>query len=241
MNTKIVLFAFLFLIKVNAQNILNKVEYKVGRYNTMYENNPNLKQEQTNFDVELNLLDYVLLYDNSKSIFYLTNGMSKSDDFEAQSARVMAGGTCYKNLITLEKIEQIDSFDQQYNVIKDINEYSWEITNEIKIINGYKCFKAITKKELRNELKASTSTFNPVVWFCPEIPSVFGPKGLDGLPGLVLEGTFNGRIYFYATKINFNNQENLKIEKPTKGQFVTETEMTKIDLANFKKYNEIRN
>ena len=40
----------------------------------------------------------------------------------------------------------------------------------------------------------------------------FGPRGLDGLPGLVLEGSFDGKKIFYVTSINKTNRN---IEKPS--------------------------
>jgi GLPGLI family protein len=83
-------------------------------------------------------------------------------------------------------------------------------------------------------------SFNPVVWFAPSLPYSFGPMGLDGLPGLVLEGTFNGRVYFYATSIDLNDKTLTKIERPVHGQYVTEEEFRKILAENYKKMNEMR-
>ncbi len=47
-----------------------------------------------------------------------------------------------------------------------------------KEILGYKCFKATSKKSPEE-----------VLWFTPEIPTRYGPRFLNGLPGLVLEST----------------------------------------------------
>jgi len=234
---------FLFIIIIFcfssfSQNKISKVIYKVGRYNSNYQNNPNIKIETTPFDVELNLLEFNLYYNNDISLFSMVNSLSKNNDFEAKSARIMAGGLCYKNSITKEKIEQIESFDIIYNVIKPYEEYIWEITSEKKIINGYLCYKAKTRKVMYNELRNSESVFTPEAWFCPEIPSKFGPKGLDDLPGLVIEATFNGRIYYYATKIEFDCKENINLVKPDKFKYVTEDELIKIDIENFRKFND---
>ena len=79
--------------------------------------------------------------------------------------------------------------------------------------------------------------FTPTVWFAPSLPYSFGPIGLDGLPGLVLEATFNGRIYYFATNIIFNDKSLLDIEKPKEGKYVTESEFKKIGLENYNKYN----
>jgi len=68
-------------------------------------------------------------------------------------------------------------------------------------------------------------TFSPIAWFAPEINVPFGPKGIDGLPGLVLEGSMNGKLFFYANKIEIytelSNQKELKMEK---GEEMSENE-----------------
>ena len=237
---KKIISLILFLISFNcilAQNTITKVTYKVGRYNSNYKDDPTKKNEITPFDVELNLLTYYLYYDSDISLFLPVEGLTKNNDFESKSARIMAGELCYKNTKTKEKIEQIETFDILYNVIKPYEEYQWEITSETKKIYGYQCYKAKTKKTMFNELRQSSSTFSPEAWFCPEIPSKFGPKGLDGLPGLVLEATFNGRIYYFATKIEFETKENINLARPSKFKFVSEEELFKIDAENFKKFN----
>lgn len=236
---KIILSIILFSCNnLFSQNTINKVTYKVGRYNSNYSNDTHKKNENTPFDVELNILTFHLYYNNEISLFSPVDGLNKNNDFEAKSARIMAGNLCYKNNRTMEKIEQIESFDEIYNVAKPFEEYLWEITSETRKINGYICYKAKTKKRMHNELRQSSSIFTPEAWFCPEIPSTFGPKGLDGLPGLVLEATFNGRIYYYATEIEFDTKDKINLIKPTKYKYVSEEELIKIDAENFRKFND---
>lgn len=54
--------------------------------------------------------------------------------------------------------------------------WNWKITQETKIIKGYKCKKAVSKN------------FNSLVtaWFTEEIPIKAGPEKYDGLPGLIV-------------------------------------------------------
>lgn len=229
------LFGFNQLSKTNnVDNVVTLVVYKVGRYNSMNENSPNIKTNVTSTDKQLDLLEFQLFYDKNSSLYKLVDGVEKDEDFEAQSAKILAGGLCYKNSLTKEKIEQVNSFDELYNVIKPFDEYKWDITTESKTIDGYLCYKATSHKEENDEIRGRVNRFNPVVWFAPSIPAPFGPRGLDGLPGLILEGTINGRIYFYASKIEFDYKGKVKIEKPTKGKYVSEEELLKIDAENFK-------
>ena len=108
-----------------------------------------------------------------------------------------------------------------FYVVKPYDEYKWEITTETKIINGFNCYKTATVKKQFDEVRNFIRRFWPIVWFAPEIPFSFGPKGLDGLAGLVLEATFNGNLFYYAANINLNFKDNVKIEKPEKGKYVS--------------------
>lgn len=80
--------------------------------------------------------------------------------------------------------------------------WNWEITQETKIIKGYKCKKAISKK------------FNSLVtaWFTEEISINAGPEKYDGLPGLILSLKNLGQE-FNAEKIEIL-KNNTVITKP---------------------------
>ncbi|NME68857.1 GLPGLI family protein [Flammeovirga aprica] len=58
--------------------------------------------------------------------------------------------------------------------IEDMSDISWNITEDSKMINGYKCFKAIT----------NYGFYSIVAWFTPELPFSDGPYTFGGLPGL---------------------------------------------------------
>ena len=64
----------------------------------------------------------------------------------------------------------------------------------------------------------------PIVWFTPEIPIPFGPIGIDGLPGVVLEASEKGKMYFYATKIISDYKDPLITIEIPKGKFITPEE-----------------
>ena len=71
----------------------------------------------------------------------------------------------------------------------------------------------------------------------PELPYQYGPRGLDGLPGLVLEGKFSTGIYFYASKIELAIKDNsVQIERRTKGKFVTPEEFQTIQIEVLENY-----
>ena len=101
---------------------------------------------------------------------------------------------------------------------------TWKLENETKYIDNYLCYKAIAEQIIVN----SEGTFkHPIVaWYCPSIPFSFGPRGFNGLPGLILELQVRN-ITWGAQKIELSNEEKI-IEKPTKGKLITLEEYNKL-------------
>lgn len=114
--------------------------------------------------------------------------------------------------------------DEIFKIKLEVEE--WEISNVTKLIDKYKCFKAIRRDTIVN---GSGSFENLVVaWFSPELPSFFGPAGYFGLPGTILELN-NGKISLVATKIEFlkkNKKDNIEIE--TKGTILSQKEYNQL-------------
>ena len=160
-------------------------------------------------------LEFELLYDNEKSLFQLVDKLDEnSNSFDAKITKGIYDGHLkfYKN--KTENIKLFNVFEKGviYNVETDFEDYKWEINpNETKEISGFKCYKATAKTERKHNGKTQ-ETFQSFAWFTYEIPTSFGPRGLDGLPGLVLEGSFDGKKIFYVTSINKTNRN---IEKPS--------------------------
>lgn len=161
------------------------------------------------------ILDFELIYDKNESIFQIINKLDdNSNSIDIKITKGIYDGYLkfYKNIKNREKVFNINEKGIKYNVETDFNEYKWEINpNDTKEISGFKCYKATAKSERKHNGKTK-ETFRSFAWFTYEIPTSFGPRGLDGLPGLVLEGSFDGKKIFYVTSINKTNRN---IEKPS--------------------------
>ena len=70
-------------------------------------------------------------------------------------------------------------------------------------------------------------TIEVTAWYTPQIPVNQGPDGYWGLPGLILEVNA-GRTTILCNKIVINPKEKANIDKPEKGDVVTQEEYTKI-------------
>lgn len=77
----------------------------------------------------------------------------------------------------------------------------WSLENETKIIDNFKCFKAINKEENKVEGQDPIITKTITAWYCSEIPVSFEPNGFGGLPCVILELNENNLKVFYATKL----------------------------------------
>ena len=83
----------------------------------------------------------------------------------------------------------------EFNFIGNSETIKWEITNEVKEFNGYKCRKAIMKND--PEI---------YVWFTSDLALDAGPYIYYGLPGLVLESnSFFQSVS--ATKVEYESKE----------------------------------
>jgi len=205
--------------------VIKKVIYKVGVYG---KNTPDQKDTKSNItntsisDIEKSMmeLEYTLLFNKGASVFKLLD-KSYYDDFKYKMAITISGGdkAFYTDLEENAFYKKVNFSGQTILIKRNLDEMDWEIMDETKMVGSYKCVKATTKIEYYSKVKDVLLTFNPVVWFTYDIPVSFGPSNLVGLPGLVLEGTYNGKLYFYATEIS--KEETAKVSDlkvPRKGK-----------------------
>lgn len=143
------------------------------------------------------------------------------------------GDTNYYNLEENSHIEQTELGGEKINIIYPIDYYKWVVTNETKMIDNYKCYKATADWIDDNKIKQVKVLKKAIAWFTPEIPLRFGPNGLGGLPGLILEGSLDEVNYFYATKIILDYKDKVNIEIPKSNKTITIAEYPDLLLKNF--------
>lgn len=225
--------------KNESKNEIVKVTYK----SSLYKDSESIKDSKLRDKITQyqESFEFELFFDKTKSIYRLVDNINFDDQsIEYQITRGLSNELYYKDLLKKEKIKQTTALDELFNIVKSFEQYKWVVSSETKVIDGYTCYKATCHYEEYDDNRKMSLSFNPVVWFAPSLPYSFGPMGLDGLPGLVLEGTFNGRVYFYATSIDLNDKTLTKIERPVHGKYVTEEEFRKVLAENYKKMDEMR-
>ncbi|QRM88780.1 GLPGLI family protein [Lacinutrix sp. WUR7] len=223
MNFSNLFFLILFFVNVSfAQNSkkTSTIIYKISTNNNVEDLDleTSIKNRIKAINKASDLIECKLHFNVNESVFYQEKKMSLNNDQSYKLASIVIRGLYYSNIKDSLKILNKNFSDVNFNVIIPFNKHRWQITNETKEIGGYKCFKA-------NKI---VSKSNIIAWFTNQIPVPFGPNGIDGLPGLILETTINEKLTFYATQINFNETEVKFLEKPKANKTITEEDFLKM-------------
>ncbi|WJS96295.1 GLPGLI family protein [Flavobacterium johnsoniae] len=183
----------------------------------------------------LELVECQLLFNKTSSVFKIIDKLVADNDKTYGLGAIQASGIYFKDTKNKIKIMQQSIRGEKLNIILPYEEYKWDVLAETKVIDGYRCYKAVGYREEFNAKDNKIKIVRPEVWFTPEIPSSFGPKGMDGLPGLVLEGKLSEMAYFYATKIIFNVESDEKLERPIDGKDMTYDNFKEFMLKGYSK------
>lgn len=165
------------------------------------------------------LLDIDLFFDRTKSISSLRKKLEIDGDQEFRGRSIAFRGIYYKDIETKEKFKQASAFNELLNITYPL--IKWNITKETKMIGKYLCYKATFEKIEPSRTKEEGLLFITTAWFTLDIPVPFGPLGIDGLPGLVLEANRNQMQILSASIIDLNSTAK-PIVRPKKGKNVSE-------------------
>lgn len=182
---------------------------------------------------EAKKLNFTLNFLKTESYFFVNDMM-----FEGKSIKtlvLLVGGklSFYQNKATQESREFLDTRRVGKVIVDRKMFYEWTLTNESKIIDGYKCYKA-TSPYFNNETGKKVENTNLVItaWYCPQIPVGFGPLGYGELPGLILELEKKAAT-FTATKINLNPEKEPEINRLTSPKAISEETLTAMYMGTF--------
>lgn len=175
-----------------------------------------------------NKINSTLIFSLKEAIYKVDKKLSlksKGNLVEKLSLLSAGGGKKYYTSSDTKTIEvqNCETLGECFIIVSKFKE--WKLTQEVKIISGYTCYKA----EYTEKIKEKDVT--TIAWYTTEIPIGFGPKDYNGLPGLILE-LDNERIYFKAKKIILNPKNKVKIIKPKEGKIVSKEEFKKILLKS---------
>lgn len=173
-------------------------------------------------DQAIKTTEFQLDINRSESFFYFKDKLYEDDKIKRLAKTFCGSSDFYINTEKNLKIK-INYFAEKKYFINDTTRYDWAIYNESKIIDNKICYKATTinKTLINNTIKEKEI----VAWFYPEIPISFGPKGYDGLPGLIME-LQDDKVTFVVNQILKDSK--IKISKQDYKTIISEKEFNEI-------------
>jgi GLPGLI family protein len=159
-----------------------------------------------------------LLYTSEHAQFRLVPSEPVAGHLGHIVASVQAGKekVYYHNTKTLERIMQVLQDSQLVKVELPYEAYDWVITEEEYFIGQFACKKAIAKVDYYDDAIGNEIQYEIEAWFAPEIPLPYGPAGIDGLPGLVLQTHVTDKPWMSYTVVYLEEGLSLKDQKSIK-------------------------
>jgi GLPGLI family protein len=195
--------------------------------------------------------NYLLTFNKNEALFEEVVALEKPKPGQGGvSVSISMSGDGDKYMNTKDKISytEEDIFGDEFVIKDSLPKIDWQITTETKIIGDYNCVKATYIEPVsKNDLEAyeryqekinngKTTLFQMkkpepqtiTAWYTSEIPVSFGPNGVWGLPGLILQLENENYIYF-CTKVSLKNNEKVKIKIPNSGKVISKKEYEKYE------------
>lgn len=227
MNNSVLYFILFSGQLLFSQNIICTYSVKVDSI-YLNENKLNVNEIYYNYIKYLHKISYHLRINDHESIYEIDHELLKkvNDHSVKLVKRVGGSGVFYYNKRDSIYLNKKELLGDLYLIEQE--KPIWVFTSESKDIDGIECLKAFSTKKMNNSKRQWDRI--TTAWYAPSMPYSFGPKNLNGLPGLILELQEN-EVVLYLTKIEFLDSES-KIEVPDKGIKMTEKEYEKFLIEN---------
>lgn len=195
---------------------------------------------------------FVLTFNQSESMYKEDRSEETANDRMGRRFGQMSstGGDLYKNVRSLEVLQEQEFFGKDFLIKDDLAKLNWELGSESKKVGSYTCFKATAvtttmafdfsklgkrpdeneskeDREARRKAEQEPREITVTAWFTPEVPVNQGPEKYWGLPGLILEINSESTT-IYCSKIILNPSEKEEIVVPSEGKEVTQAKYNAI-------------
>lgn len=193
------------------------VEYGVFPTKNIKAEDSDIQQLFSATEKEMKNVRMLLYFNQDKSLFIPNSNLQIGEgSYFYEMALAMAGAknkTWYSSITDNEVIMKYNFMGKNYLISSKPNEINIDLKQEKKIIHSYVAHKAICTKTILGSKGAKKVDYE--VWYVPDLNVPFGPLGLLGLPGLILEVNFSN-ISIRAIEIA-KEPTNFKIERPKDG------------------------
>ncbi|MTB51491.1 GLPGLI family protein [Lewinella sp. W8] len=173
----------------------------------------------------MNRLVFTLSFDQQASLWSLDpNAIPENSDekFHYETAATMVSEAWkyeYYNQQQNRRVTQSEYMGSVLNITHPNEPLEWSQTGKTKKIGNYVTYEATATYHPKNRLEKDAPQIL-FAWYAPELPYPYGPRGVDGLPGLILaleiqskEGRDRG---FRAVDLNLQSTapEDCSVELP---------------------------
>lgn len=178
---------------------------------------------------------YLLTFNKEESLYKEDESLAPpSKGGEMVFVSVLGGsGELYKSIKEQRYVKQTDLLGKEFLIQDSLNTLGWQLQSDTKSIGTYTCFKATLEREVESDYDSTKKTQIVTAWYTPQIPVSNGPEEFQGLPGLILEISYDSQIIL-CSKISLNPSKQIVIKQPTSGKTVTQSEFDAIMLKKMK-------
>ena len=173
---------------------------------------------------------YVLTFDQEQSVYKEDESLAPPS-LGSEMVFISSGGSdvLYKNIKDERYTKESDLLGKIFLIKDALEKIDWKLHADTKNIGKYACFKATTDGLTKNPLSQEPTEESRTItaWYTPQIPVSNGPGAFQGLPGLILELSYDSKVIL-CSKIILNPKSQITIQPPTKGKSVSQSEYDKI-------------
>ena len=180
----------------------------------------------------------ILTFNKEESIYKEEESLAPPSVGNSIMIMSMGGsGELYKNIKSQRFVKQSDLLGKEFLIQDSLKTHSWNLQSDTKNIGNYTCFKATLEREVDSDMDDDSKEMQTVTaWYTPQIPVSNGPEEFQGLPGLILEISYDSQIIL-CSKISLNPTKQITIKQPTNGDPVSQLEF---DAIMTKKMKEMK-
>lgn len=154
---------------------------------------------------------FTLLY-NAEGMIFTDNRLDEA--INEAIFGLMPGFRYYYKKATDDAIYSVEKIKSGENKISKLHYFTdWKLTQELKKINGFVCYKATRMPDQDSDEEIDKS-FPIIAWYTKEIPLPYGPFAYGGLPGLILELQREGNVFFKVKTMRWNDNNKIEIKFP---------------------------
>lgn len=214
-----------------------KIIYKSVLIEDATSDKPDVQRFIEKSDAQMKNISFELLVNNHESFFKVIDKVISEPDLPFYKMALALSGAnnkqWYVNTKENKILNQYVFMGDLFLIESNVDDIKWTLTEESKIIAGYKAYKATCYITSRGSKGLNEKLYE--VWYTPQIGVSTGPLGLVGLPGLILE-VKRGRVLLHADSIEVKEVVNIKELK--NGEKMTED---KFNLFASKKMADFKN